>query len=49
MELFQPLSEFLKDKSEMLVVLLMTTDGKASVSYSANIFEKVCSSNKQLQ
>jgi len=49
MELFEPLSEFLKDESEMMLVLLMTTDGKASVSYLADIFEKVCSSNKQLQ
>jgi len=48
MELFEPLSEFLKDKYEMMLVLLMTTDGKASVSYLANIFEKVFSSNKQL-
>ena len=47
MELFEPLSEFLKDKSEM--TLLMTTDGKAYVSYLADIFEKLCSLNKQLQ
>ena len=47
MELFEPLSEFLKDKSEM--TLLMTTDGKACVSYLADIFEKLCSLNKQLQ
>jgi len=32
----------------MILVLLMTTDGKASVSYLADIFDKVCSSNKQL-
>jgi len=49
MELFEPLSEFLTDKSEMMPVLLMTTDDIDSVSYLANIFEKVCSSNKQLQ
>jgi len=42
-------SEFLKDKSEMMLVLLMTTGGKASVNYLADIFEKVCSLNKQLQ
>ena len=47
MELFEPLSEFLKDKSEM--TLLMTTDGKAYVSYLEDIFEKLCSLNKQLQ
>ena len=47
-ELFEPLSEFLKDKSEM--TLLMTTDDdKAYVSYLADIFEKLCSLNKQLQ
>ena len=39
MELFEPLSEFLKDKSEM--ILLMTTDGKAFLSYLATFFEKV--------
>jgi len=49
MELFEPLSEFMKDKSDMMEVLLMTTDGKASANYLANIFEKFCSSNKQLQ
>ena len=47
MELFEPLSEFLKEKSEM--THLMTTDGKAYVSYLADIFEKLCSLNKQLQ
>ena len=47
MELFEPLSEFLKDKSE--ITLLMTTDGKAYVSYLADTFEKLCSLNKQLQ
>ena len=41
MELFEPLSEFLKDKSE--ITLLMTTDGKAYISYLADIFEKLCS------
>ena len=44
MELFKPLCEFLKEKSEML--FLMTTDDKA---YLADIFEKLCSLNKQLQ
>jgi len=34
MGLFEPLGEVLKDKSEMTLVLLMTTDGKASVSYT---------------
>jgi len=33
----------------MMLVLLMTTGGKASVNYLADIFEKVCSLNKQLQ
>jgi len=47
MELFEPLSEFLKGKPEMN--LLLTTDGKAYVSYSTDIFEKLCSLNKQLQ
>jgi len=47
MELFEPLSEFLKDKSKM--ILLMTIDGKAYVSYLEDIFEKVCCLNKQLQ
>jgi len=41
MELFEPLSEFLKDKSEM--ILLMNTDGTAYVGYLADIFENVCS------
>jgi len=49
MELFEPLSEFLKDKSEMILALLMTTDGKVYVIYLSGIFEKVCSSHKQLQ
>jgi len=40
-ELFEPLSEFMKNKSEM--VLLMTTNGTAYVSYLEDIFEKVCS------
>ena len=47
MELFESLSEFFKDKSDM--ILLMTTYGKAYVSYLADIFEKVCSLNKQFQ
>jgi len=38
MELFETLSEFLKDKSEM--ILLVTTDGTAYVGY---FFENVCS------
>jgi len=41
MELFEPLSESLKGKSEM--ILLMTTDGKAYVSYLVGIFENICS------
>ena len=44
MEVFEPLSEFLKNKSEIL--FLMTTDGKAHVSYLADIVEKLCSLNK---
>jgi len=48
MELFEPLIEFLKDESEMRLVLLMITDGKAYVIYLSDIFEKVCSSDKQL-
>ena len=47
MELFEPLSEFLKDKS--LMILLITTDGKAHLSYLAEIFEKLCYLSKQLQ
>jgi len=35
------------DKSDM--IHLMTTYGKAYVSYLADIFEKICSLNKQLQ
>jgi len=31
------------------MILLMTTDGKAYVSYLEDIIEKVCSLNKQLQ
>ena len=31
------------------MILLMTTDGKAYFSYLADIFEKLCSLNKQLQ
>jgi len=55
MELFEPVSEFLKDKSEMMLVLLMTTDGKASVCYLAlRIFFRkfvlqTSSSNKLMQ
>ena len=47
MELFEQLSVFLKDKSEM--IFLVTTDDKVYLSYLADIFEKLCSSNKQLQ
>jgi len=47
MELFESFRGFLKDKSDM--ILLMTTYGKAYVSYLADILEKVCSLNKQLQ
>ena len=47
MELFEPLSVFLKDKTER--ILMMTTDGKAYLSYLADIFYKLCSSNKHLQ
>ena len=47
MELFEPLSVFLNNKSEM--ILLMTTDGKAYLSYLVDIFEKLCTLNKQLQ
>jgi len=44
---FELLSEFLKDKSEMIP--LMTTAGKAYVSYLTDVFEQRCSLNKQLQ
>ena len=47
MELFKPFREFLKDKSEVL--FLITTYGKACVSYLADTFEKLCFLNKQLQ
>ncbi|GFV86800.1 SCAN domain-containing protein 3 [Trichonephila clavipes] len=47
MELFNTLSEFLNDKLEMK--LLLTIDGKAFVSYLADIFEKLSILNKQLQ
>ena len=39
MELFEPLGEVLKDKSEVL--FLMATDGTAHVSYLEDIFEKL--------
>ena len=39
MELFKPLSEFLKDKSEEL--FLITIDGKSHLSYLEDIFEKL--------
>ncbi|XP_058019693.1 protein FAM200C-like isoform X3 [Ahaetulla prasina] len=47
MELFDVLSDFLSDKPEMKH--LLTTDGKAFVSYLADIFEKLDTLNKQLQ
>ncbi|XP_071042039.1 SCAN domain-containing protein 3-like [Parasteatoda tepidariorum] len=47
MELFDTLSDFLSDKPEMKC--LLTVDGKAFVSYLANIFEKLNILNKQLQ
>jgi len=47
MELFDTLGCFLNDKPEMK--FLMTIDGKAYVSYLADIFEKLNVLNKQLQ
>ncbi|GFX56471.1 uncharacterized protein TNCV_74171 [Trichonephila clavipes] len=47
MELFNTLSDFLNDKPEMKH--LLTIDGKAFVSYLADIFEKLNILNKQLQ
>ncbi|GFW93852.1 SCAN domain-containing protein 3 [Trichonephila clavipes] len=47
MELFDTLSDFLNDKPEMKH--LLTIDGKAFVSYLADIFEKLNLLNKQLQ
>ncbi|GFT39870.1 SCAN domain-containing protein 3 [Trichonephila clavipes] len=47
MELFDTLSDFLNDKPEMKH--LLTIDGKAFVSYLADIFEKLNILNKQLQ
>ncbi|GFT35103.1 uncharacterized protein TNCV_2585781 [Trichonephila clavipes] len=47
MELFDTLSDFLNDKPEMK--LLLTIDGKAFVSYLADIFETLNILNKQLQ
>jgi len=47
MELFDILSEFLDDKPYM--TLLLTVDGKALVSYLADIFEKLNVLNKELQ
>ncbi|XP_023213182.1 SCAN domain-containing protein 3-like [Centruroides sculpturatus] len=46
-ELFDSLEKFLIDKPEMK--LLLTTNGKAYVSYLADIFEKLNLLNKQLQ
>ncbi|GFW56762.1 SCAN domain-containing protein 3 [Trichonephila clavipes] len=46
MELFDTLSDFLNDKPEMKH--LLTIDGKASVSYLADIFEKLQGTNKTL-
>ncbi|GFV82457.1 SCAN domain-containing protein 3 [Trichonephila clavipes] len=47
MELFDTLSDFLNDKPEMKH--LLTIDGKAFVSYLADILEKLNILNKQLQ
>ena len=47
MDLYDVLSDFLSDKSEMKH--LLTVDGKAFVSYFKNIFEKQNMLNKQLQ
>lgn len=47
MELFDVLSDFLSDKPEMKH--LLTVDGKAFMSYLADIFEKLNMLNKQLQ
>ena len=47
MELFDELSDFLSDKIEFK--FLSTRDGKAYVSYLADIFEKLGNLNKQLQ
>ncbi|XP_038674126.1 protein ZBED8-like [Scyliorhinus canicula] len=47
MELFDELSDFLSEKPEMKH--LLTVDGKAVVSYLADIFEKLNVLNKQLQ
>ena len=46
-ELFDELNDFLRDKPEMKH--LQTVDGKAFVSYLADIFEKLNVLNKQLQ
>jgi roadblock/LC7 domain-containing protein len=46
-ELFDILSKFLNDKSEMK--LLQTVDDQAFVSYLTDIFEKLNVLNKQLQ
>lgn len=47
MELFDLLSNFLSDKSEMK--FLLTTDGKTLLSYLCDIFEKLGNQNRQLQ
>ncbi|KFM82725.1 SCAN domain-containing protein 3, partial [Stegodyphus mimosarum] len=47
MELFDTLSDFLSDKPEMKY--LLTVNGKAFVSYLADIFEKLNILNRQLQ
>ena len=47
MELFDELNDFLSDKIEFK--FLSTRDGKAYVSYLADIFEKLGNLNKQLQ
>ena len=47
MELFDTLSDILRDKPEMKY--LLTIDGKAFVSYLTDIFKKFNKLNKQLQ
>ena len=47
MQLFHTLGDFLSDKLE--INFLLTSDGKAFVSYLADIFEKLNILNKELQ
>ena len=47
MELFEPLNEFLKNKSEMIILII--TDSKGYVNYIVDIFEKFYSLKNQLQ